>query len=373
MARKPAKVAALSTLTRFSSKDYAVARVPRLVNNSVFAESFRVVGIIGHGSMGSVYEVERLADGERLALKLVDLSSHSDPRAARRFEREVQAGRSIASEHVARVLDSGQILARGIGWVTMELVRGPGLDEFVRERAPLEPELARRLVEQLFDALSAVHAAGIVHRDLKPENVRVSEREGAPWLKVLDFGIAKSLARLEISKTAPGLGTPLWTAPEQASDGYVPAPNADVWALGLLSFFILTGKHYWKNAGNPHSVLELTLEILRQPIEPASARAQALGVEARLPPAYDAWFERAVNRDPNLRFQDANEARQAFSELYQPQALSQPSPRKDQLTKPPSGERGRPVERTGLLLLILFLTCAATGYAIYLVIMSAQK
>jgi serine/threonine-protein kinase len=269
----------------------------------------------------------------------------------------VQAGRSIASEHVARVVDSGEDAGRGIGWVAMELVRGQELYEFVRERAPLAPDLAERLMTQLFDALTAAHATGIVHRDLKPENVRVGERDGEPWIKVLDFGIAKSLAGLEISGTTPGLGTPLWTAPEQAKDGYVPAPNADVWALGLLSFFVLTGKQYWKNADQPQNVLELTLEILRQPIEPATERARLLGVESLLPPGYDAWFARAVNRDPVVRFQNAGEASRAFAGLFRRSALA---------------GRGRPVERTGLLLLFLILTCAAMGYGIYLAVASAR-
>ncbi len=337
-----------------------MARLPRLMPDTVFAESFRVIDILGQGSMGSVYEVERVADGERLALKLVDLSARSDPRAARRFEREVQAGRSIASEHVARVVDSGEDAARGFGWVAMELVRGQELYEFVSERAPLAPELAERLMGQLFDALSSAHAAGIVHRDLKPENVRVGERDGEPWLKVLDFGIAKSLAGLDISGTTPGLGTPLWTAPEQAKDGYVPAPNADVWALGLLSFFVLTGKQYWKNADKPQNVLELTLEILKQPIEPSSARARELGVEGFLPEGYDAWFSRTVNRDPGARFSNAGEAARAFAALFSAPELAR------------SGDRGRPVERTGLLLLLLVLGCAAMGYAIYWAIASVR-
>jgi serine/threonine protein kinase len=337
-----------------------VARLPRLIPQTVFADSFRVIDILGQGSMGSVYEVERVTDGERLALKLVDLSARSDPRAARRFEREVQAGRSIASEHVARVVDSGEDAGRGLGWVAMELVRGRELHDFVLERAPLDPELAERLMTQLFDALSAAHAAGIVHRDLKPENVRLGERGGEPWLKVLDFGIAKSLSGLDISGTTPGLGTPLWTAPEQAKDGYVPAPNADVWALGLLSFFVLTGKQYWRNADEPRNVLELTLEILKQPIEPASVRARELGVDGSLPAGYDSWFSRAVNRDAAARFPNAGEAGLVFASLFRPPELAG------------SGGRGRPVERTGLLLLFLILACAAMGYGIYWAVASAR-
>jgi serine/threonine-protein kinase len=313
-----------------------------------FAGSFVLRRRIGRGSMGAVYEAERLSDHALVALKLSALGAAGDARARRRFEREAEAARKIESAHVARALASGEDPVTGSAWIAFELANGPTLDVYVRERPGLTRAAAAHLLAGLGDALAAAHRAGVVHRDLKPENLRVEERAGAPHLLVLDFGIAKEFAGLEVSATAPGLGTPLWVAPEQSRDGYVAAPSADVWAFGLVAFFVLTGRLYWRHAEDKSSLADLALELLRSPLEPASVRARALGVRKPLPRGFDAWFARAVNRDPAARFVDGGEASRALGELFAPAA-----------------ERSGPVVvRPGWLILVLVATLSAVGYAL---------
>jgi serine/threonine protein kinase len=303
--------------------------------------------LVGRGSMGKVYEAERLADGAVVALKLTTLGT-GDARARRRFEREAEAARKIESPHIARSLGAGEDDATGSAWIAFELARGPTLDVYVREHPDLPLGDAARLLAGLGDALRAAHGAGVVHRDLKPENLRIEERAGGPHLLVLDFGIAKECAGLDISATAPGLGTPLWVAPEQSREGYVAAPSADVWAFGLLAFFVLTGRLYWRHAEDASSLAELALELLRSPLEPASVRARALGVRRSLPPGFDAWFARAVNRDPAARFVDGAEASRALTAV-----LSLPA------------DRGGPVvERPGWLMLVLVAALVGVGFAL---------
>src|SRR5262249_47207833 len=118
----------------------------------------------------------------------------------------------------------------------------------------------------------------------------------------------KSFASPEISMTREGLGTPLWTAPEQGREGYVAAPSSDVWALGLIMFFLLTGKHYWLKAENDAPLAELLTELARSPIIDPSVRAKELGAPGRIPAGFDAWFTRAVDRDAAKRFRDASHA-----------------------------------------------------------------
>src|SRR5690606_13663333 len=138
-----------------------------------------------------------------------------------------------------------------------------------------------------------------------------------PQLKVLDFGIAKSLTSATAISTSPGQGTPLWTAPEQTRMDDVPQPTADVWALGLLTFYVITGKLYWLNAHGPTSMVKLSMELVRDPIAPATQRAQQLGLDVRLPVGFDEWFLRCVNREPRARFADANQALGALMRLYE--------------------------------------------------------
>jgi serine/threonine protein kinase len=313
-----------------------------------FAGRFVLRRRIGRGSMGAVYEAERLEDGAVVALKLSALGAAGDARARRRFEREAEAARKIESPHVARALASGEDATTGSAWIAFELARGPTLDVYVREHPELSLAAAARLLAGLGDALAAAHRAGVVHRDLKPENLRVEERDGVPHLLVLDFGIAKEFAGLEVSATAPGLGTPLWVAPEQSREGYTAAPSADVWAFGLLAFFVLTGHLYWRHAAAASSLADLAIELLKSPLEPASVRARALGLKKPLPRNFDAWFSHAVNRDPAARFADGVAASEALAAVLAT-----------------SSERSGPVvERPWWLILLLVGALSGVGYAL---------
>ena len=105
------------------------------------------------------------------------------------------------------------------------------------------------------------------------------------------------------------IGDPPWMAPEQFKPGTPATPAADIWTLGLLAFWMLTGRSYWKRAADPNAAIKAQLrEIVRDPLERASARAAAFGLAERLPPWVDAWFERCVTRAPSERYPDAREA-----------------------------------------------------------------
>jgi len=325
------------------------ARVSSLAPGATLGERFRVRRPLGQGSMGIVYEADDLVTGTVVAVKVSAPDSGADVRARRRLTREADAGKRIDSAHVARALDTGEDRARGLVWIAFELAAGPTLEVYVRERWPLPRADAARLLADLGTALSAAHAEGIVHRDLKPENIRVEPRPDGPFLRVLDFGIAKSVAALEVSATAPGLGTPLWVAPEQSREGYVPAPSADVWAYGLIAFFVLTGKLYWKHANDRASLADLALEIMKSPIEPASVRARALGTVTKLPHGFDAWFGRAVARDASARFTSGAEAARSLTAVLGGRRADRDGP---------------VVERPLWLILLLAAGCAAMGYAI---------
>ena len=324
-------------------------RVSSLAPDALLAERFRIRRALGQGSMGNVFEADDERNGRVVALKVSAPDDAADGRARRRLAREAEAGRTIASPHVVRVLDTGEDAATGLVWIALDLAPGPTLEGYVLEHAPLERSVAARLLLQLGDALAAAHRVGVVHRDLKPDNIRVEERPDGPWLRVLDFGIAKSIAGLEVSATAPGLGTPLWVAPEQSRAGHAPAPSADVWSYGLVAFFVLTEKLYWRHAAPASSLADLAMEIVKGTIEPASVRAGALGVEGALPAGFDAWFARAVTRDPSARFPDGDVARRALAAVFDAR---------------PSDRGGPVVERPWWLLLLLLAGCAAMGYAI---------
>jgi serine/threonine-protein kinase len=265
--------------------------------------------------MAHVYVVEPLDGGQRQALKV--LRPHiieEDPKALERFEREVRVGKTIGSPHIVDVLDSG--VTDEHPWLLMELLEGRNLEAFLTDEEP--PALARwTVLQQIFEAMTLAHRAGVIHRDLKSENIVVLDREGGPFVKVLDFGVTKTV-RLELhtSLTTSGLGTPLWAAPEQGSARVHLTPACDVWALGLITFFVLTSKIYWRNMNiEESSGIDIAIEVMRAPIEDASTRAAWLGRGHMLPGGFDDWFRHCVHRDPTQRFETAGAAHAALAAL----------------------------------------------------------
>jgi len=178
----------------------------------------------------------------------------------------------------------------------------------VRLRGPLTPAEMATALEVLARALDGAHAAGIVHRDLKPENVFISP-ENAAWVRLTDFGTALLRAA---SPPPPGWGgTVGWIAPDAADPNARSTPAMDVFALGLVTFFALSGGALHRAArSTPIDPGTLWQELIA-PLDSASARARELGVS--LDPAFDAWFQRALAVQPHMRFGSTAEMAGAFT------------------------------------------------------------
>jgi tRNA A-37 threonylcarbamoyl transferase component Bud32 len=284
---------------------------------TLFAGDYRIERPLSAGGMGAVFVVRQMSTGKLRALKLMHRSLANDPESLRRFEQEARVGSRIASEHVVEVQAAGVDPATGVPFLVMELLEGESLAARLA-RGRFEVAEALPVLEQLAHALGAAHAAGVTHRDLKPENIflGVAHRTGRTLMvKVLDFGIAK-LADDE-RRTTSAFGTPLWLAPEQTHRGEI-TPAADVWAFGLLVFVMLVGRSFWHSVEGPNASIALLMnEILHDPIPLASTRAFACG--RPLPDGFDAWFARAVTRDPAMRYPNARAAFDALSPLLRGQ------------------------------------------------------
>jgi len=281
---------------------------------ALFASDFKIVRALKEGGMGAVYIAEQLSTGALRALKLMHPQYVQDDAMRRRFEQEARAGARIQSDYVVSVIAAGVDDATGAPWIAMELLDGEDLADHVARVDRVAPPEALEILRMFCHAVAAAHDAGIVHRDLKPENVYLakSRRPGEAFtVKVLDFGIARAAADVRATGTA-ALGTPLWMAPEQTSRGPKITPATDVWALGLIAYYLLTGSWYWRTAHlDSPSITEFLRELTLEPLEPASIRAAALE-HGTLPDGFDGWFARCVVREPEARFQDA---RAAFAAL----------------------------------------------------------
>ncbi len=289
-----------------------------LRGGAIFANDFRIERLLARGGMGAVYVAHQLSTGRERALKLMHPLLAEDDAMRRRFEQEARIGSRIKSAHVVEVIAAGIDADSHMPWLAMELLEGEDLAAYVARCGALPLHDVDHILGQACHALGAAHAVNVVHRDLKPENIFLSRahQKGAPTLvKLLDLGIAKMVAEATARDTA-AVGTPLWMAPEQTGGSV--GPRADVWAIGLLAFWMLTGRCYWRcshQEDSEPSVMNVLREVVVDPLEPASQRAASFGAEARLPAGFDDWFARCVVREPEQRFANAAEAYQGFARL----------------------------------------------------------
>ncbi len=287
---------------------------------AAFGEDYRVVRTLYTGGLSTIYEAEHTSTGERRALKVVhgDLGKDAAIRSA--FLEEAKRASRIQSQHVAQVLAWGCDPETGQPFVAMELLEGLRLAERMADGPPMTPHELLGFMSQLCDAVAAAHALGVVHRDLKPEGIVLasSPTAGLPYRVEVQFvGVGKIASEIRQNTTA-AMSRGLWMAPEQVETAKTPSPATDVWTLGLLSFWLLTGKHYWKTARDMGSAMvTLMREVLFEPLVPATKRAAELGVEHPLPPGFDGWFAGCVARDPARRFRWAADALQALMQVGQ--------------------------------------------------------
>ncbi|MET0790812.1 MAG: SUMF1/EgtB/PvdO family nonheme iron enzyme, partial [Polyangiaceae bacterium] len=269
----------------------------------VLGGDFEILQPLSQGGMGAVFLARQLSTDTLRALKVMlpEWSQRAELRV--RFEREAKVSGRIPSEHVVKIVAYGIDPERQIPWLAMEYLRGSTLEDALNELGVPPAATAFELLRQLFHGVAAAHSLGVVHRDLKPGNVFVAEsqRADAPFtVKTLDFGIAKILGP-DVSATQ-AMGTHAWKAPEQDLAGSNITPAADVWALGLLVFWLLNGRPFWLWADEAPS--RLSYEVHFAPIPSASARSVEYG-HALLGADFDAWVSHCVERDPARRFHDA--------------------------------------------------------------------
>jgi len=266
-----------------------------------FADRYLIEQRLGAGGMGVVYQAQPRGGGEPIALKLLNQRSARDPIDVARFRREARAASLLDHPNSVQVLDFGES-AGGTPFIAMELVKGESLGERLHHQGPLDERQAARITKLICSALAEAHALGVVHRDLKPENVVLSQRgEMDDYVKVLDFGLAKLMARdgedLR-TLTAEGIvcGTPEYMAPETVM-GHPVDGRTDIYSLGVMLYALVCGclPFYATNAAQIAA-----MQVLSKPIPPRDA-APELGISE----AMEVIILRCLEKRPESRFASA--------------------------------------------------------------------
>ncbi len=265
----------------------------------------RLVRPLGRGGMGAVWVAEHTALKTEVVVKFMSETLTTDPVSLARFSKEASAAAAVKSPHVVQMLDHG-FTQEGTPFIVMELLDGEDLKEkLAREHTVPLPELAH-ILSQACKALGRAHASGIIHRDIKPENIFLCRTDDAePFVKLLDFGIAKSgnPSDFHMTQTGVAVGTPYYMSPEQAVGAPPVDPRTDLWSLGVVAFEALTGTRPFDGA----TLGALTIAICNErPPLPSS-------VNPRLPKSIDEWMARACAREGKDRFPTARAMSDAFA------------------------------------------------------------
>jgi eukaryotic-like serine/threonine-protein kinase len=225
---------------------------------------------LGAGGMGTVYRARHAMLRRPTAVKLLNIDQMSDAAVAR-FEREVQATSALTHPNTVQIFDYGRT-PEGVFYYAMELLEGTNLDDLVARAGPLPEARAVYLLKQACGSLAEAHAAGLVHRDVKPANLFLTRRGGLyDVVKVLDFGLVKAAGGAdEAHLTAANAvtGTPLYLSPEAVNEPGRLDARADVYALGAVAYYLLTGQPVFTGA----TVMEICLKHVREAPEPPGAR-----------------------------------------------------------------------------------------------------
>ncbi len=271
--------------------------------------------------MGSVWIAEHLVLGRDVAVKLMSPQWAAMPNARTRFLREARMTANIDSPHVVRVLDC-RLDEADEPYLVLELLHGENLEQRVRRHGTLSAYEVEEIVAQTCEALGAAHRAEIVHRDIKPENVFLVAGP-TTFVKVLDFGVSKP-KRLEDCLDVDRLpaGTPQYMSPEHMFEPETTDERSDLFSLAAVAYFALTGRSPFEAD---------SLEALYFAIEGAKFDRPS-AVRPELPRSLDAWFEKALAREREARFQSADEmaealrdALRASSTMLEAAAVSSPA------------------------------------------------
>jgi serine/threonine protein kinase/tetratricopeptide (TPR) repeat protein len=326
------------------------APVVKLERGTTFAGRYEVIEFLGSGGMGKVYRVEDTKTKEELALKLLKPGIASDRRTIERFSNELKIAHKISHRNVCRMYHLGE---EGVSYyITMEYVPGEDLRSFIRRSERLSIGKAINIAKQVCEGLAEAHGFGIVHRDLKPSNIMI-DREGN--VRIMDFGIARSLREKGITGAGSMIGTPEYMSPEQV-DGKDVDLRSDIYSLGVVLYEMATGRAPFEG-DTPISVAHKhKYEAVQDPKE----------VNAQIPDGLNSLILKCLEKDKGDRYQSVGELQSELENIEK----SVPKTARTITEKKPSASREITVKFSLAKILIPVMILLAIGVTYFLFFMS---
>jgi eukaryotic-like serine/threonine-protein kinase len=284
-----------------------ITNLRRQIAEAKHLGQYRLRRQIGAGGMGEVYLAEHQLLKRPCALKLLRPEGMADPRSLARFEREVRLTAALSHPNTVEIYDYGRT-DKGIYYYVMEYLPGMSLAELIERHGRQSPGRVVYLLRQICQALREAHAAGLIHRDIKPSNIFVSRRGAMDDVaKLLDFGLVLPFARTgapHLSGEGQILGTPLFMSPEQATASAELDGRSDIYSLGAVAYFLLTGRPPFEGEDG----LRLMIAHARDPVVPPSV------LQVDVPPDLERVALRCLAKEPVDRFPDSDSLERALGQ-----------------------------------------------------------
>jgi len=262
-----------------------------LTTGSTFAGRYQIIEELGKGGMGKVYKaLDKEIDG-KVALKLIKPEVAADKNTIKRFRNELKMARDIAHKNVCRMYDLNK--EEGSYYITMEYVSGEDLKSFIRRSGQLAVGTTVRIAKEVCEGLSEAHKLGVVHRDLKPSNIMIDKEGNA---RIMDFGIARSIAGKGITGAGVMIGTPEYMSPEQAELKEVDQ-RSDIYSLGVILYEMVTGRVPFEGETPLGIAMKHKSEMPKDPKE----------INAQVPEDLSRVILRCMEKDKGKRYQSAGE------------------------------------------------------------------
>jgi serine/threonine protein kinase len=266
---------------------------------SIFAGRYQIIEELGKGGMGKIYRALDKKLNEEVALKLIKAEIAAERKTLERFQNELKLARKISHIYVGRMYELME--EKGTHFITMEYVAGEDLKSFIRRSRHLAVETAVVIGRQIAEGLAAAHRLGVIHRDLKPSNVMI-DREGNA--KIMDFGIARSIAVKGITGAGVMIGTPEYMSPEQV-EGKEVDQRSDIYSLGIILYEMLTGQVPFEG-DTPFTIgVKQKSEIPRDPKE----------LNAQTPQDLSRLVLKCLEKEKERRYQSAGELHEELAKI----------------------------------------------------------
>ena len=291
---------------------------------TVVDERYRLDRKIGSGGMADVWLAEDTELDRKVAVKILHDNFAQDSEFVQRFQREAQAAAGLQHPNVVGIFDRGAF--DGTYFIAMEYVDGPSLKELVK--GGMSPKDAIDFTRQILNAARFAHRKGIVHRDLKPQNVLI---DGEGRARVADFGIARAGESSDITATGSVMGTAQYISPEQAQ-GKETTPRSDIYSIGVILYEALAGRVPFQGDSAVAVALKQVSEAPRRPS----------AINPNVPPALDAVVMRALAKDPDARFKDADAFLRALDAAEKAPDTPRPQDTAAYAAVTPEGDAERP-------------------------------